>query len=280
MEKSILDHRKAAITAKVCAQVYMFYEAAAIKVSKSANLAAVGLADISGDESVIGVIGWELGNEWTGYCDFKAMYYKAVTNFFLGLASEEVSKMGEAITYFAEASKDLLKANKIAKNFSSNYKNSNHSNIDNCLDFTNDVIDGKLDSAKKENEYIYHEKPPDFESLPPHKGNILDLNESRNYPLIQLSICVILKSLQEKISLLFSSILLFLYIAHVPFCAFYFKFTYSIIEKTQLGRARRAASISFFNNDGSHFVFSDDGQQLFSKTYKNRYNLTISEVKK
>ena len=203
MEKSILDHRKAAITAKVCAQVYMFYEAAAIKVSKSANLAAVGLADISGDESVIGVIGWELGNEWTGYCDFKAMYYKAVTNFFLGLASEEVSKMGEAITYFAEASKDLLKANKTAKNFSSNYKNSNHSNIDNCLDFTNDVIDGKLDSAKKENEYIYHEKPPDFESLPPHKGNILDINESRNDPLesnTAFNLCHLEKSSRKDFS--------------------------------------------------------------------------------
>ena len=34
------------------------------------------------------------------------------------------------------------------------------------LDFSSDVINGKLDNAKKENEFVYHEKVPDFDSLP------------------------------------------------------------------------------------------------------------------
>ena len=46
--------------------------------------------------------------------------------------------------------------------------------------------------------------------------------------------------------------------------AFCFKFAYSVIEKTQpvISVLRRAASRSFFNNDGSHFVFSDGVQTL------------------
>ena len=171
MEKSILDHRKPAIIAKVCAQVYIFYEAAWSKILKPMSLAhAVGLADITSDETIIGIVGWDLGKEWTVYPEFKVMYYTAVTNFFMGLAAEEASKMGEAIAYFGQASQDLLKATKTAKNFTHSYREAN--NVDNCLVFASDVIDGKYESAKKENEYIYHEKAPDFESLPPHKGEM------------------------------------------------------------------------------------------------------------
>ena len=35
-----------------------------------------------------------------------------------------------------------------------------------CLTFNMDVIGGKLNNAKKENEFIYHEKVPQIESLP------------------------------------------------------------------------------------------------------------------
>ena len=36
--------------------------------------------------------------------------------------------------------------------------------------FANDVIQGKLENAKKENEFIYHEKVPEFDTLPELKG--------------------------------------------------------------------------------------------------------------
>ena len=42
-----------------------------------------------------------------------------------------------------------------------------------CLIFTSDIIDGVFENIKKENEYIYHEKPVDFESLPDLKGAVL-----------------------------------------------------------------------------------------------------------
>jgi tyrosine-protein phosphatase non-receptor type 23 len=38
------------------------------------------------------------------------------------------------------------------------------------LTFSSDVINGKLDISKKENEFVYHEKVPDFDSLPELRG--------------------------------------------------------------------------------------------------------------
>ena len=42
--------------------------------------------------------------------------------------------------------------------------------LGNSLTFSSDVINGKLENAKKENEFVYHEKVPDFDSLPELKG--------------------------------------------------------------------------------------------------------------
>ena len=46
----------------------------------------------------------------------------------------------------------------------------NKSLLANCLTFSSDVNNGKLDNAKKENEFVYHEKVPDFDTLPELKG--------------------------------------------------------------------------------------------------------------
>jgi len=42
--------------------------------------------------------------------------------------------------------------------------------IGDALQFTQDVVEGKRKAAFNDNEYIYHEKVPDKESLPPIKG--------------------------------------------------------------------------------------------------------------
>ena len=178
LEKSILDHRKPAIIAKVCAQVYMYYDTA---WSKIVNYSAASIADMR-EDTIIAILGWDLAKEWTAYPEFKYLYYTALTNFYLGVEAEEGSDWGQAVAYFEQASKDLVEAGKASKHFSSSYREAN--NIDNCLAFTTDVIDGKLEGVKKENEYIYHEKVPDFETLPKHKGAPLvkgigfDINDS------------------------------------------------------------------------------------------------------
>ena len=41
------------------------------------------------------------------------------------------------------------------------------------LAYANDIVNGKLDNAKKENEFIYHEKVPDLDTLQEIKVRIL-----------------------------------------------------------------------------------------------------------
>ena len=50
---------------------------------------------------------------------------------------------------------------KLAKKLDSAYKT-----VLEAITYANDVVNGKLDNAKKENEFIYHEKVPELDSLP------------------------------------------------------------------------------------------------------------------
>ena len=88
------------------------------------------------EDTIIAVLGWELAKEWTAYAEFKFMYYTSLTNFFLGLEAEEAGgpRMGEAVAYYAKASRDLIETGKSAKHFSSACRD--EQNIDFCLAFT------------------------------------------------------------------------------------------------------------------------------------------------
>ena len=59
----------------------------------------------------------------------------------------------------------MAEAAKLAKKL-----DSIHKNVAEPLMYASDVINGKLDNAKKENEFIYHEKVPDIDTLPEIKG--------------------------------------------------------------------------------------------------------------
>lgn len=47
-----------------------------------------------------------------------------------------------------------------------------HESVLEALNFAKDVIIGKFQSAKKDNDFVYHEKVPDVDSLPEIKGKI------------------------------------------------------------------------------------------------------------
>ena len=82
------------------------------------------------------------------------------------MQSEDAQNMGERVTYFQAASDHLTNAAKLNKNFDTSSKN----DIAACLNFASDVINGKLENAKKENEFVFHEKVPELSSLPELKG--------------------------------------------------------------------------------------------------------------
>ena len=165
LEKSILDHRKPQICAKVGAQVADFYRQAHHKiVSSNAK------TDLS-EDTICEIVGKEFSKGWTAYVHFKSVYYKAVSYFYMGSCAQDSSKMGEAIAYYEHASKCLVECGTAAKNLSDKYQES--SDVSSCLIFTSDIIDGVYENIKKENEYIYHESPVEFESLPELKGAVL-----------------------------------------------------------------------------------------------------------
>lgn len=45
--------------------------------------------------------------------------------------------------------------------------------IQTALQFVSDVVRGKNTAAKKENDFVYHEKIPTLDSLPEIKGQLL-----------------------------------------------------------------------------------------------------------
>lgn len=47
--------------------------------------------------------------------------------------------------------------------------------IKTAIQFINDVVSGKYTAAKKENDFVYHEKLPALDSLPEIKGESLSL---------------------------------------------------------------------------------------------------------
>ena len=173
LEKSILDHRKSTIISKVGAQVSDYYFAALHKLETSnarhltSDILLMGGAP-PGEETVMESIGHKNNSNWVRQIEFKFVYHKAIAHLYAGLNSEESQKMGERITHFQAAMDKLMECAKLTKYAGSNNKDSGI--WKEALTFSNDVIQGKLENAKKENEFIYHEKVPDQETLIELKG--------------------------------------------------------------------------------------------------------------
>ncbi|XP_063922824.1 tyrosine-protein phosphatase non-receptor type 23 isoform X2 [Zophobas morio] len=152
LEKSMMDNRKATITAKVAVQVVDHYK-------RSLSLLTVG----DGESSFSNFIGGKTTKEWSKYLSFKSVYYKAIALLFQGQQAEEQQKMGERVAFYQAASEQLDEARKVAglkqqKDFSES------------IAFTSDVIEGKRKAAKNENEFIYHEEVPEKHALQEVKG--------------------------------------------------------------------------------------------------------------
>ncbi|XP_040578953.1 uncharacterized protein mop [Lepeophtheirus salmonis] len=165
LEKSILDHRKATIVAKVGAQVVDYYLQAKRKIDGSFSK--------NEEENIYEIVGSKLAKLWLHYVDFKMHFYTAVSFYYMGLQSEEAQKMGERVAYLEAASNALKTASSKGKSLVSSSLASeifDKALIGSALSFSSDVINGKFDNAKKENEFVYHESVPDINTLPELKG--------------------------------------------------------------------------------------------------------------
>lgn len=151
----MLDGRKSSITAKVATQVVEYCQTAvALLVSGSASADTGCIQDI---------VGTKLLKMWKKILDLKMAYYSSVSCLHMGNQAEEAQKMGERQAWYQLALQKLNEAIAVAKGI-------DEENLEETLSFAMDVIGGKFKAAKKENEFVYHEKVPPVDSLPKVKG--------------------------------------------------------------------------------------------------------------
>ncbi|KAH9498601.1 Tyrosine-protein phosphatase non-receptor type 23 [Bulinus truncatus] len=100
--------------------------------------------------------------EWSRRLIMKTTFYQSITFFFLGREAEDAEKPGDCLAYFTAAKDELNKATQLAKN--------EVPEVTDSLHFAKDVMLGKYESAKKDNDFVYHAKVPAIDSLPEIKG--------------------------------------------------------------------------------------------------------------
>ncbi|XP_078254511.1 tyrosine-protein phosphatase non-receptor type 23 isoform X2 [Rhinoraja longicauda] len=146
LEKSMLDNRKSFLVARISAQVVDYYKEACRALENSETASLIG----------------KFQKDWKKLVQMKIYYYAAVAHLHMGKQSEEQQKYGERLAYFQSSFDKLNEAIKYAKG--------QPETVQEALRFTMDVIGGKYTSAKKDNDFVYHETVPPIDSLTSVKG--------------------------------------------------------------------------------------------------------------
>ncbi|KAL8164686.1 UNVERIFIED_CONTAM: Tyrosine-protein phosphatase non-receptor type 23 [Gekko kuhli] len=146
LEKSMLDNRKSFLVARISAQVVDYYKEACRALENSDTASLLG----------------KIQKDWKKLVQMKIYYFAAVAHLHMGKQAEEQQKYGERVVYFQSALDKLNEAIKLAKG--------QPETVQEALRFTMDVIGGKFNSAKKDNDFIYHEAVPALDTLQSVKG--------------------------------------------------------------------------------------------------------------
>ncbi|XP_040405277.1 LOW QUALITY PROTEIN: tyrosine-protein phosphatase non-receptor type 23 [Cygnus olor] len=146
LEKSMLDNRKSFLVARISAQVVDYYKEACRALENSETASLLG----------------KIQKDWKKLVQMKIYYFAAVAHLHMGKQAEEQQKFGERVVYFQSALDKLNEAIKLAKG--------QPETVQEALRFTMDVIGGKYNSAKKDNDFIYHEAVPALDTLQAVKG--------------------------------------------------------------------------------------------------------------
>ncbi|OXB69971.1 UNVERIFIED_CONTAM: hypothetical protein H355_000507 [Colinus virginianus] len=146
LEKSMLDNRKSFLVARISAQVVDYYREACRALENSETASLLG----------------KIQKDWKKLVQMKICYFAAVAHLHMGKQAEEQQKFGERVIYFQTALDKLNEAIRLAKG--------QPETVQEALRFTMDVIGGKYNSAKKDNDFIYHEAVPALDTLQSVKG--------------------------------------------------------------------------------------------------------------
>ncbi|KAG5265147.1 hypothetical protein AALO_G00261920 [Alosa alosa] len=146
LEKSLLDNRKSFLIARICAQVADYYKQCVKTLEAADSLSVLGKRE----------------KEWRKHISMKISYFSAITQLHMGKQAEEQQKYGESVAYLQSALDKLNEAIKQSKG--------QPDIVQDALRFSMDVIGGKFNSAKKDNDFIYHETVPSMDTLATVKG--------------------------------------------------------------------------------------------------------------
>ncbi|XP_052433644.1 tyrosine-protein phosphatase non-receptor type 23 [Carassius gibelio] len=146
LEKSMLDNRKSFLVARISAQVVDYYKEACRALENSETASMLG----------------KIQKDWKKLVQMKIYYFAAIAHLHMGKQAEEQQKYGERVAYLQSSLDKLSEAIKMAKG--------QPDSVQEALRFTMDVIGGKFNSAKKDNDFIYHESVPPLETLTSVKG--------------------------------------------------------------------------------------------------------------
>uniref|UniRef100_A0AAY5F4T0 Tyrosine-protein phosphatase non-receptor type 23 n=1 Tax=Electrophorus electricus TaxID=8005 RepID=A0AAY5F4T0_ELEEL len=146
LEKSMLDNRKSFLVARISAQVVDYYKEACRALENSDTASMLG----------------KIQKDWKKLVQMKIYYFAAIAHLHMGKQAEEQQKFGERLAYLQSSLDKLNEAIKLAKG--------QPDSVQEALRFTMDIIGGKFNSAKKDNDFIYHESIPSLETLPTVKG--------------------------------------------------------------------------------------------------------------
>uniref|UniRef100_A0A3P8WBE2 Tyrosine-protein phosphatase non-receptor type 23 n=1 Tax=Cynoglossus semilaevis TaxID=244447 RepID=A0A3P8WBE2_CYNSE len=146
LEKSMLDNRKSFLVARISAQVVDYYKEACRALENSETASMLG----------------KIQKDWKKLVQMKIYYFASIAHLHMGKQAEEQQKYGEQLAYLQSSMDKLSEAIKLAKG--------QPDSVQEALRFTMDVIGGKFNSAKKDNDFIYHESVPSLETLASVKG--------------------------------------------------------------------------------------------------------------
>ncbi|XP_075684006.1 tyrosine-protein phosphatase non-receptor type 23 [Rhinoderma darwinii] len=146
LEKSMLDNRKSFLVARISAQVVDYYKEACRALENSDTASLLG----------------KIQKDWKKLVQMKIYYFASIAHLHMGKQAEEQQKYGEQVAYLQSAFDKLNEAIKQSKG--------QPTTVQEALRFTMDVIGGKFNSAKKDNDFIYHESVPALDTLQAVKG--------------------------------------------------------------------------------------------------------------
>ncbi|CAD5122815.1 DgyrCDS11220 [Dimorphilus gyrociliatus] len=149
LEKSMSENRKSTITTKIAARIRQFYT----ECQKILEL-----------KHTAKILGAKKHKEWKKRIDLRIIYHHCLTYFYSGMQAEETEKWGERLMYFEAALEQMQSCLKLAKD---------SIQMEETVRFVNDVVTGKFNSAKKDNDFVYHAKVPKLEDFTPVEGATL-----------------------------------------------------------------------------------------------------------